>query len=99
MDHNKLQLLLKDASGKGKESPLKALKKLGGENLENKDLLNNMLGEDAKLNPENFTRVANDLSIKAIENLFKNKSDNADIITEKILNNKKINLKDLSPIL
>ena len=33
MDHEKLQILLKDANGKGKESPLKALKKLGGENL------------------------------------------------------------------
>lgn len=30
MDHSKLQALLKDAKGKGKDSPLKALKKLGG---------------------------------------------------------------------
>lgn len=58
-----------------------------------------MLGENSTLNPENFTRVANDLSIKAIQNLFKNKTKNSDIITDKILNNKKINLKNLVPIL
>lgn len=43
--------------------------------------------------------MANDLSIKAIENLFANKTKNNDIIAEKILNNKKINLKNLTPIL
>lgn len=58
-----------------------------------------MMGQDSLLNPEDFTRVANDLSIKAIENLFLNKSKNSGIITSKILNNKKINLKNLAPIL
>lgn len=58
-----------------------------------------MMGTEAVLDPENFTKVANDLSIKAIENLFKNKSENSDIITSKLLNNKKLNLKNLSPIL
>ena len=99
MDEAKLQSLLKNNNGKGKDSPLKALKKIGGDNLENKELLNNMLGEDAVLDPENFTKVANDLSIQAIHNLFQNKSEHSDIITKKILNNKKLNLKNLSPIL
>ena len=58
-----------------------------------------MLGEDAVLDPDNFTRVANDLSIAAIQNLFQNKSPHSDILTQKLLNNKKINLKNLSPIL
>lgn len=58
-----------------------------------------MLGEGAVLNPQNFTRVANDLSLKAIENIFANKSKNSDIIASKLLNNKKINLKNLAPIL
>lgn len=40
--------------------------KIGGQKLENKQLLNNMMGEDAVLDPENFTKVANDLSMKAI---------------------------------
>lgn len=58
-----------------------------------------MLGEESKLNPDIFTKVANDLSTKAIENLFRNKSEKSDLITQKILNNKKINLKGLTPIL
>lgn len=99
MDPQKLKQLLKDSNGKGKDSPLKALMKIGGENLENKQLLNNMMGENAVLDPENFTKVANDLSMKAIQNIFKNKNKNSDIITDKILNNKKINLKNLTPIL
>ncbi len=99
MDSEKLKILLKDSKATGKDSPLKALKKIGGQNLENTNLLNNMLGQESTLNPENFTRVANDLSIKAIQNLFMNKSKNSDIITSKILNNKKINLKNLTPIL
>lgn len=36
MDPEKLKLLLKNNNGKGKDSPLKALMKIGGENLENK---------------------------------------------------------------
>ena len=62
-------------------------------------MLNNMLGEDTKLNPEQFTKVTNDLSITALKNIFENKSKNNDIITDKILNNKKINLKNIVPIL
>ena len=91
--------MLKNAKGKGKDSPLKALQKVGGKDLENKEILNNMLGEESVLNPENFTRVANELSAKGIENLFQKRSETNDIITKKILNNKKIPLKGLAPIL
>lgn len=58
-----------------------------------------MLGEDAVLKTENFTKVANELSVDALKNIFENKSKNSDIITEKLLNNKKINLKNIVPIL
>ena len=72
---------------------------MGGENLENKEVLNNMLGENAVLNPDSFTKVANDLSITALKNIFENKTKESDVITSKILNNKKIKLKNIVPIL
>ena len=47
----------------------------------------------------NFTRVVSDLSKKAMGNIFLEKSEKNDIIINKLLNNKKIDLKALSPIL
>ena len=39
MDQDKLKEILKDCKDKGPNSPLKALKKLGGNNLEKKEIL------------------------------------------------------------
>ena len=50
------------------------MKKVGGDNLEDKNMLNNMLGEKAVLNPDLFTKVANDLSIPALKNIFEKKN-------------------------
>ena len=62
MDPEKLRKMLKDNPDPvAQEAALKALKKIGGKNLENKELLKNMLGEDSKLSAEAFVRVANDL--------------------------------------
>lgn len=58
-----------------------------------------MLGQESLLEAAHFTRVANDLSKKAIDNLFRQKSETNNIIISKLLNNKKIDLKNLSPIL
>ena len=50
MDPEKLRKMLKDnPDPAAQEAALKALKKIGGKNLENKELLENMLGEDSKL--------------------------------------------------
>jgi hypothetical protein len=43
--------------------------------------------------------VGNELPAMAIENIFKNKQSNANLISSKILNNKKIKLRNLVPIL
>jgi hypothetical protein len=61
--------------------------------------MKNLLGEDSPLETENFNRVATDLSRKVIEQLFGTKSATNDIIISKLLNNKKIDLKNLSAIL
>ena len=37
-------------------------------------MLENMLGKDAVLNPDLFTKVANDLSVPALKNIFGKKN-------------------------
>jgi hypothetical protein len=62
MDNQKLKEMLRDNPDKNaREAALKALKKIGGSKLENKELIGNMLGEGSKLTAEAFLRVANDL--------------------------------------
>ncbi len=62
MDNQKLKEMLRDNLDKNaREAALKALKKIGGSKLENKELIGNMLGEGSKLTAEAFLRVATDL--------------------------------------
>ncbi len=100
MAETKVRELLKDNPDKeAREAALKAMKKVGGSELQNKALLENMLGEGSKLSTEAFVRVANDLPKDLIEKFFGEKSAANDLIIEKLLNNKKLDLKKISSIL
>lgn len=57
------------------------------------------MGEGSKLSTEAFVRVANDLPKDLIEKFFGEKSAANDLIIEKLLNNKKLDLKKISSIL
>jgi hypothetical protein len=75
MDPQKIKGLLKDNPDPvAQEAALKALRKVGGKNLENKEVLENMLGEESKLTAEAFLRVANDLPKEILEQFFGSKS-------------------------
>lgn len=75
MDTAKLGQMLRDNPDKAvREAALKALKKIGGSSLQNKEVLANMLGEDSKLTTEAFLRVAKELPAQLINQIFGTKS-------------------------
>ena len=100
MDAGKVKQLLRDQPDKvAREASLKAMKKLGGDSLQNKEMMKNLLGEDSLLEADSFNRVASELPKKVLEQLFGSKSHTNDVIISKLLNNKKVDLKNLSTIL
>lgn len=59
-----------------------------------------MLGKDSVLDEKQFTRVATDLPKSVLEKLFgEKKIEGGDELVKKLLNNSKIDLKNLAPIL
>lgn len=100
MAAEKVQELLRDNPDKAaREATLQAMRKLGGDQLQNKELLSNLLGEESVLEPSSFLRVAKELPKEVVQRLFGSRSATNDVVIQKILNNKKINLKSMSTIL
>lgn len=58
-----------------------------------------MLGKDSLLDKDVFLKVTNQLPKKLIEELFGKKNERNDVIIEKLLNNKKIDLKSMIPLI